>query len=70
MRDSFIAKVVYFNELKEFDATSDGDNTGRLSEAFPYPETDSDEDIKELYDNGYQDQIEIWKVQITVETIG
>ena len=69
MEDSFIAKVVYFNKLKEFDAASSGDYTKKLAEAFPYSETDSDENIKSLYDDDDQDEIEIWKVKITVETV-
>jgi len=69
MEDSFVAKIVYFNKLKEFDATSEGDTTHQLSEAFPYQIWQTDEEIIAMFDEDDQDQIEIWKVEFSAKTI-
>jgi hypothetical protein len=69
MRSSYIAKVVYFKDLREFDGDGEGNTTNNLSEAMFYYKFDSDESIISAYDEEYRNQAEVWKVRVIVETI-
>jgi len=67
MRGSYLAKIVYFPEMKEFSASDQGDTTEDIAEAFPYYEFASDESILKDFDDSCKG--EVWKVKITVETV-
>jgi hypothetical protein len=69
MRDSYEAKVIYFNKNKEFDFDGDGNLTHDLSLAYFYREDFSDEALLKDLDDDYKEQAEIWKVRVTIETI-
>jgi hypothetical protein len=69
MKDTRIAKVVFFKDTKEFCGSLDGDLTDNLTEAYPFYEDDLDSSIITDMDEDYQAQAEIWKVKITVETL-
>jgi hypothetical protein len=69
MKDSYKAKVIYFKKLKQFDGDPRVGFVDELSQAFPYPEYNSREEILENFDKDYQEQAEIWDVLITVETV-
>jgi hypothetical protein len=69
MKDSMIAKVVFFKDTKEFCGSLDGDLTDKLAEAYPFYEDDLDSSIISDMDKDCQEQAEVWKVKITVETI-
>lgn len=67
MKDSMFAKIVYFKSTKDFSASFDGDTTDELSQALPYPYFLEDKKIIQDFDE--PEDIEVWKVKITVETI-
>jgi hypothetical protein len=67
MKDSMFAKVLYFKSNKEFSASLDGDTTDELSQAMPYPFFQDDKTLVEEFDD--PEDIEVWKVRVTVETV-
>jgi hypothetical protein len=57
-------KIVYFKKDKTF-----ANRSNSFNDAILYDDELSDETIKSLFDIDYQEQIEIWKVRVTIETI-
>lgn len=69
MKTYKMAKIVYFKKDKEFSASNDGGVSGYMDEAILYDIDMPDETIISFFDDDYQDQIEIWKVRLTIETL-
>jgi hypothetical protein len=68
MRDTQYYKIVYFRDTKQFDS-QDGESTHELSQAGKYSHFLSDEEIITFFDKDVQKEIEIWKIEVTIETI-
>lgn len=62
------AKIVYFKKIKGF-ASHTGEITGLMDEAVLYDIDMDDRVIISFFDDEYQDQIEVWKVEITIRTV-
>jgi hypothetical protein len=63
-----LKKIVYFKKDKTF-ADREGNISDFLDDAILYDDELSDKTIKSFFDIDYQEQIEIWKVRVTIETI-
>ena len=68
MKDSRISKIAFFKNEKKFDEGY-GNMCECLAEAMLYPDFMLDEEIIKQFDKDYQEQVEIWKIRVTYETI-
>lgn len=69
MKTYKMAKIVYFKKDKEFSASNYGGVSGYMDEAILYDIDMPDETIISFFDDDYQEQIEVWKVRLTIETL-
>lgn len=68
MYASKIKKVVYFKNEKAF-ASENGEVTHLFEESVLYDGDMDDQIIKSFYDDDVQDEMEVWTVRISIETI-
>jgi hypothetical protein len=61
-------KIVYFKDDKTF-ANRENDVSDFLDDATFYDDELSDETIKSFFNDEFKEQIEIWRVRVTVETM-